>query len=114
MRNIVIFCLLSVLLTGCFSSGKIEAKGSMVKVAENENESTYLVIGAGIITIKQHSDVIVVENNSIGSYYWGEPNKMGFGYDGSLTTYVKKDSERIVEVKKTLFGDIEISTIKGD
>ena len=97
------------LLNGCYSTDNSEAIGA-VKIQENKETSTYLILGFGLMRVTRSTDanIEIIKNTHIG---FGVDNNTKTGYSylmgliNNKATIMKPDSDTIHEIKENMFSD---------
>jgi hypothetical protein len=104
------------MFVGCYSTPNSSVSGSLVKVSEDDNYSTYVIIGAGVIRVKNDKEVTIVDNNTIGvSLYSIGYGSAKLGIISDIVTQSKPNSNNIIEIKKGFpFTGIDIKIKKED
>jgi len=80
---------------------------------EGENYKTTYVLGFAILREKTDENKVVTVNddNVLGLFYNTDQQKFGIGYySGVYTKVLKVDENTILEIKRNMFGKLEINT----
>ena len=105
MKLMYVLCL-TLLLTGCFSNANYEATGTLVKIAEDTDSSTFVYVGAGIIKITKPSNinVAIIDHKGIGVGAGSHLAASGYiGYDSNSLILIDRNADVLVDLKKWWF-----------
>lgn len=117
MKRVLLWLGLCILLfTGCYSMPNSDVSGTLVKVNDENGYSTYIVLGAGVIRVKNDKEVTIIDNNTIGiTAYSYDITGIKAGIISDIITSTKPNSNNIFEINKGLpFTGIDIKVKKED
>ena len=115
--KILIPILISIFLTGCYSTYNSDSVGAL-KIQEDKETSTYFIFGFGMIKISKpiDTDLTIIRDGGIGFKYvrntkTGWRDFAGLWYDHH--SYMNPESNIIYELNENLFSSsLEIQKIK--